>query len=232
MMPIYDDAILRFMKQLTWLGKDIPIIFAGAERAYAQMREFLERERGVKGGSISSDSPMPYPFMAVWRDPFQEEPKMASLGLYRISLYKEEGYGLAMRRPLPMKAKCEVNIYCSDKTQWEFLEFQVRNLFRHGWSWVPVNFEDTRWYQPPNDVYQFAKVLGKQDVLFYEEGLTDNSQLENSGLQQRTLRFTLNFSIYGWLPYQPYTVPLVHKITVTTKDLPDENPVFENKVEI
>lgn len=218
MMELYNDALLRFMSQIRWQGKPVPSVFAGADRAYSAIKDWLEKERGIRISTSAGEASVPYPFMAIWREPFQENAPLVSSGIFRIPSFPNAGYGFAMRSPRPVKARCDVNIYFKDKTQAEFLELQMRSLFINKISYITVDFNDTRWYQPPNDVYSYAKVLGYQDLLIEEDSLTDNSSLEDSGLRQREIRYTLSFNLSGWIPFQPYMVPLANEVIYEVRE--------------
>jgi hypothetical protein len=231
MMEIYNDAILRFMQQIKWNGKAVPCVWSGGDRAYAQIREWYKRERNVEISVSSGEASIPRPFMAAWRDPFVEAKELSGQGIYRITPNKNSSFGYAMRSPSYVKSKCEVNIYCKDLTQSGIIEFQLRRLFVDGWSGIPVDFTDSRWYQPPNDVFSFAKILGYQDLLLQEDSLVDNSSLEDSGLRQSEIRLTFTFTLFGWIPHQYYSVPVAHGIVCEFIDKVSEETIFKAETE-
>ena len=114
-----------------------------------------------------------------------------------------------MRRPAAIKWTFEVNLYFSSQEQSRHIEFQIFNLFPLSQAWVTVDYTDPKWYEPPNEQFEFAKVLGQQKLYLTKQGLVDNSTLEDSGLSQRELRFTLSGEVRGWIPFQPFAVPVV-----------------------
>lgn len=230
MMEIYNDALLRFFGQIKWNGKSVPAVFAGSDRAHSQIRDWWLRERKIEISTSAGEASIPYPFMAIYREPFQEAKEMVTNGIFRISSNISEGYGFAMKSPRPVKATCQTNFYCKDRTQMEILEFQVRSLFQGNTSWIPVNFTNPKWYQPPNDIFSFAKVLGYQDLLIEEGGLSDNSTIEDNGLKQREIRFTLSFTLYGWLPHQAYMVPLAKNYVCELREASSEELLAETSL--
>ncbi len=213
MLNLYDDALVRFFQQLRWQGSIIPIVVAGADRAHAQVKEWLKENKDLKISQACGETALPYPFIAVNLEPFIRDPELTNPGLHRnFAMQTEAGYGFAVRNPRAVKAPMEINFYFSSQEQSRHVEFQYYTLFPLDQAWVDVDYADPKWYLPPNEVFEFAKILGQRQLRLTVQGLVDNSSLEDSGLNQRELRFTLSGELYGWIPFQPYAVPIAQSL--------------------
>jgi hypothetical protein len=217
MLSIYDDALIRFFYQIKWGGRIIPVVLAGADRAHAQVKDWLEKNRGIFKSRSQGDTALPYPFIAVWKERWKEYSELVNPREIRMA-DGELGYGYAMRSPRPVQAGVDVNIYCYDLEQCAHIEMQILQLFPQNHAWIPIDYGDTRWYAPPNEGFSYAKILGQQKIRFVMEGLTDNSKLEDAGLGQREVRLTLSGNLFGWIPFQPYAVPVAKFIEVQLAD--------------
>ena len=213
MLNLYDDAVVRFFSQLRWQGPVLPVVVAGADRAHAQVKEWLLLNKDLEVSKACGETALPYPFCAVELAPFVSIKALENPGVYRhFAMLPEAGYGFAMKKPRPMKSTIAVNFYFSTQEQSRHIEFQLLNLFPQDQAWVDVDYTDPRWYEPPNQGFEFAKVLGQKKLRLTTQGIVDNSLLENSGLAQRELRFTLSGELYGWIPFQPYAVPIAKSV--------------------
>lgn len=214
MLTLYDEALVRFFQQIRWQGRLIPVVVAGPERAHAQVKEWLKVNNNLEMSQACGDRAMPYPFIAIYLGLFDEEPKLANPAIYRHVPDPRIGYGFAIRRPKPIKAQADVNVYFSSREQARHIEAQIHNLFPEKYAWVDINFDDARWYTPPNEGFQFARMWGQQMARIEHSGLVDNSSLEQSSLNDREIRYTLTCILHGWMPYQPYAVPLVNSFEI------------------
>jgi len=212
MLTIYTEALLRFFSQIRWGGRPVPVVNSGPSRAHAHIKEWLEKQRGIKVSKASGEQTTPYPYIAVWRDPFAPVAELQSPATYRFAKDIEHGYGFSMRKPKAVKAGIDVNIYVKNVTQRDFIEYQFHTLFPQGHGVIPIDYGDTKWYKSPNEPFAFAKVLGKQYLRITLDSLTDNSTLEDGGLAGRTIRLTATGDLFGWIPFQPYAVPLVYTL--------------------
>lgn len=217
MLTIYQAALVRFFSQIKWGGSIVPVVLAGPDRAHAQVKDWLHKNKGIILSQADGETATPYPFIAVWMARFQTETLLVNPRHYRI-VNPQEGFGYAMRKPEAVKAAVDVNIYVEDLEQSNHLELQIRNLFINKHAWVTVDYDDPRWYEPPNDVFQFARILGQQKLRLVEEQLVDNTVLENSGLSGKEVRMTWSGEFFGWIPFQPYAVPVAETIEITLND--------------
>jgi hypothetical protein len=209
---IYDDALIRFFGQLKWNGAPVPVVKGGADRAHSQAQQWLKKNRGVDRSKAVGATSIPYPFIAIWREPFTPDTALNNPSHYRIPLLPEEGIGVAVQKPQAVTSGVDVNIYTIDLAQANFLLFQLQSLFRLQKAWITIDFADSRWYQPPNNVFKFAQYLGQQKSRINYENVVDNSTVTQTTLDQKDIRHTVSCVLHGWLPYQPYSVPLVHQI--------------------
>jgi hypothetical protein len=209
MLSIYDECVVRFFKQVKWYGREVPVVLAAPDRAFSQIKDWLTKARGEKMSSMMGEKTTPFPFIAVWIDPYQEDSQLFNPNVIRdIGVNPESGYGYAMRAPLPVTAGVSVNIYTDDMRMRRFIEYQLFNLFPQKLGWITVDFGDPKWYTPPDNVMEFAKILGEQKLRFMWESLSDNSTIEDSGLGDRSFRMTLSLTLHALIPFQPYAVPI------------------------
>jgi len=217
MLDVYDDALLRFFRQVIWKGNSVPVVFAGADRAHSKIKEWLEKVRGLKASKAKTAQALPYPFIAIWREIFK--PEMSSPVLLRSGDPERKGYGFAMRRPTEDTSGVDINIYLDDLVQRNNLILQIKQMFANmQTSYIPIDFEDPKWYKPPNDIFEFAKVLGKADAQIDLESITDSSNIEDSGLNSKEIRLTLSCVLHGWTPFKPYKVPSVQEVEFSIRD--------------
>ena len=88
---------------------------------------------------------------------------------------------------------------------------QIELMFAYGnVAWVPINFSDSKWYRPPFDAFQYWKMLGEQKLQLNRSNLVDTSVVAHTGLANREIRYTLACSLFGWIMYPPFPVPIVH----------------------
>jgi len=214
MLSIYDEAMIRFLAQVRWQGQVVPVVIAGADRAKAQVKDWLRDNRGIKISKAHSETAIPYPFMAVQLTPFKTDVTLANPAvLRRFAIQREAGYGFAVRKPKAVTSAVTTNMYFSSREQARHIEFQIYNLFQMEQAWVDVDYTDPKWYTPPNEGFEFAKILGQQSLRLQLQGIVDNTQLEDSGLNDIDYRYTMTCTMFGWIPYQPYAVPLAKSIT-------------------
>lgn len=220
MLEIYDDALIRFFSQLRWKGKAVPVVVAGPDRAHAQIHDWLRKNSTVSPSRSQGEYPTPYPFVAVDREVFKPNSGLYSPALLRnLHILRDEGYGFAVRRPKPVTAGVDVNMYFNDKVQADFFTVILHNLFPFpDRAWIPVDFTDPRWYRPPNDALEFCKIMGQQKLQFDLDSIVDSSSLERAGLERKEIRMTLSCTLHGWIPFQPYAVPLAKTIEIVVAD--------------
>ena len=203
----------------------MPVVSAGADRAYSVVQDWLKK-RGMNISKAHGGFATPYPFISVWKKVFKIEDALHNPGLFRnFARFEDDGFGYAMRKPKPVVADVHVNFYTNTVGQRDYMEMQVHNLFPSNNVLIPVDFEDPIWYQSPNEVFAYAKILGKQNIRLTFSSLEDTSTLENDGLLNKEIRMTLALVMHGWIPFQPYAVPLAQTIEYVVTDMEDNELV-------
>lgn len=228
MLTIYHAALVRFFSQIKWGGSIVPVVLAGPDRAHAQVKDWLQDNKGITLSQAEGEMALPYPFIAVWMTHFITNALLVNPRHYRI-VNSQEGFGYAMRKPEAVTTTVDVNIYVEDLEQCNHLELQIRNLFINKHAWVTVDYDDPRWYEPPNDVFQYARILGQQKLRLVEEQLVDTTTLESSGLSGKETRMTWSGKFFGWIPFQPYAVPVAKTIEIALTDY-DGNEKYSSVV--
>jgi len=218
MISMYTELLIRFFSQITWRRTPVPVVNASPDRAYGAMELWLQQHKKIKANSSRGHMALPKPFVAVWNNVFKETGELRNPSHY-VFKDLETGFATIMKKPKPVKSAVDVNFYLEDITQRNFFEYQIQTLFPDGnLAYVPVDYTSDEWYRPPNEDFTFAKLLGRQNLLLRMDNLADNSALEDSGLSGRTVRMTFTGTLSGWIPFQPYKVPLVYSTALVVCD--------------
>ena len=221
MLGIYKDALLRFFEQLEWSGRPIPLVFAPAHRAHSQIREWLAENRNFHTPLSAGEVAMPYPFGAITKAPFLEDPDRASLGHYRIkSTNREVDHGFVMRVPKDVTSDVDLNLYFDNEIQIDYVVMQLHNIFHNGNGWVTIDFSDPEWYQGPHKQFEYAKMLGEVTLQIDLNDITDSTSTEEAGLNESEFKYTVGCTLHGFIPLQPRAVPFAKGLTI---DLVDQN---------
>lgn len=213
MLGIYEEALVRFFSQIEWRNK-IPVVYAGSDRAHGTVAKWLKINRNIETSQLGGALPIPYPFAAVWRSRFTDDIPRRSMYHHRgFCKDIENGIAMTMRTPKSVVCDFDVNFYFDDELQMENIEWQIHNLFPDQVAWVTVDYKDPKWYEAPNERFTFAQVLGEQRIQLDLNNLVDSSSIEQSGLDQNEFRMTLSGNLHGYIPFQPYSRPIVKEVT-------------------
>ena len=108
-------ALRDFFQQAVWNGKRVPVVFAGPDRAHAEMTRVAQRRlRGERTRQQTEDSPIPVPFMSLWIDPPKYAPTWNTPATIRgVTKVIATGNATKMRMPRPVEATVQVDLWCS-----------------------------------------------------------------------------------------------------------------------
>lgn len=246
------DALQRFFSRLTHAGVNpgvddpsavftsrrpntIPIVFASPDRAHEELI-FIMRKRLEETGRPLSDQELSdrlahMPYMSLW---MRQRPQFngAWYNPGRVSFDRDIKTGTAktMPWPRPMKAQVQVDLF-AQQDGGEFIAqnvlAQTELMFRSGYLvTLPVNWSSAKWYKPPFNILEHAKVLGQTRIrLYLEHGWEDNTELE-FGDASKEVRMTWLGRVEGYIPYPPNEARLTREIRYELIDNSDEdNPV-------
>lgn len=229
--PLY-FAVRSFFRQATHLGSEVEAVFARPDRAFQEMsRVYKKRLEGAKvqkgekpGAGVAAtnqaieDRPFPLPFMSVWMPQFPFDPRHFNPGRWVVSKDTASGTAVTMRMPRPVLAPVTVELWTETTLEAGRIVPQIDLRFVAESAYLPVDWTDTRWYRPPFNILEHAKVLGKTRVrLIAEPGWVDNSELEE-GDGRKITRTTWSGKLEARIPYMPTEARLVRTVNFQVYD--------------
>jgi len=196
MFRVYDRMMHNWATDIAvWKGRQVPVVMASPDRAFAAIRELLRRE-----GYLPPDMDIrviPLPFISISRgDP---TPRLHEWQYRRIPI----GYTDESKRwyesapwPQPMNIPYAVELWSkyfqtdSAMTDMFLRQFRstyayanARHMLPYGWKFTPIKFES----------------------------YADNSELEGGG-SDRITRHTLNVTVEGLLFFYPEETLVAQKV--------------------
>jgi len=228
-------AIKSFFAQAKWAGKQVPVVFAGPDRAHAELTRVTQRR--LQGDqSLTSrtrqqieDSPAPRPFMSLWIAPPKYDPKWNTPATIR-GFQKDERAGTAkkMRFPRPVEATVQVDLWCGEAGHLiaQSVEPQVELRFVTGeMVGLPVDWSLEKWYKAPFNVLEHARDWGRTRLKLYTDGWDDSSNLE-FGEGAKEVRRTWSGRMEAYIPYRSEEARLVRLVNLEILNLADDPPTL------
>jgi hypothetical protein len=215
-------AIKHFFAQAKWAGKPVPIVFAGPDRAHAELTRVTQaRIRGKRTRQQVEDSTAPRPFMSLWIESPKYDPKWNTPATIR-GYQKDEQTGTAkkMRFPRPVESAVQVDLWCGEAGHLmaQSIEPQIELRFVTGdMIGLPVDWSLDKWYKPPFNVLEHARDWGRTRIKLYTEGWSDSSDLE-FGEGSKEVRRTWAGRMEAYIPYRPEEARLVRTINLEILD--------------
>lgn len=178
----------------------------------------------------SEDRPAPVPFMSLWMQPGKFDPARFSPATIRgYERDIESGTALNMRWPRPVNFEVQVDLWCGSAGGHNIaqqIEGQTELHFLAESVYLPVNWNDARWYKPPFNVLEHAKVLGQTRARLVSEGWADNSEIE-AGEGSKEVRRTWTGRLEAQIPFKPEEARLVRSFVFAVYDNTNpETPVL------
>lgn len=222
------DPIREFFSQAQWGGQDVVTVFAAPDRAHTQASRVFARRLGLKVQQVE-DQPTPVPFMSIWRSHPQFEPQRDSRAIIRgINRNMKAGTALKMRFPQPQACDIQVDLWCGEGGARisEVVAAQIDVLFPAESVYLPIDWSLDKWYKPPFDVFEHAKVYGRTRArLVRAQGWTDNTNLEYAA-GNKEVRLTWQGRYEFYLPYRPEEGRIVRDLNIDIFDQ-DSNALLE-----
>lgn len=226
MQAVFVEAVKDFFGRTKHVGAPVPVVFASPDRAFDELTRIAKRraQGKVKGKETEQqieDRPAAVPFMSVWMPPFKFDPSRFSPAKIRgFDRDLKAGTAKVMRWPRPVLMDVQVDLWCgSDGGHLiaQQIEGQVEMLFVAESAYLPIDWTQPKWYRPPFNVLEHAKVMGKTRVRLIADGWTDTSDLE-VGEGPKEVRRTWAGRLEAFLPYRPSEGRLVREIMVEIND--------------
>jgi len=222
-------GIRDFFRQAKWNGVRVPCVFAGPDRAHAEMTRVTQKLlRGQRTRQQVEDSPAPRPFMSLWIDPPKYNPTWNSPATIRgVTKDIATGNATKMRMPRPVEASVQVDLWLPEEggnLVAQSIEPQIELRFTTGdMVGIPIDWTLAKWYKPPFCVLEHAKVWGRTRLRLYTEGWSDSSNLEFAEGAKETRR-TWAGRMEAYLPYRPEEARLVRTLNWEILNAADEPP--------
>jgi len=218
MVPPVDEAIKGFFSRLKWGGKEIPVVYAGPDRAHGEIRRYLAK-RGRVSLEQAKEMRIPYPWCSVWSEGAEFDPMRFNAGRARnINTDYTLGITKSMRAPKPFKMLVQADLWCKDHRQAKLLETQLHFMFWDDETTLPMNFADSRYYREPYQMPEHMRIMGETRMWLKMMGaLTDNSDLETQG-QDREIRKTFSGEARFDLPHVPYVLKIARTLALSLVD--------------
>jgi hypothetical protein len=181
MIRKYDDAVLDFLKVDVW-EKPIPIIFAGPRREYGNQ---IELGSETSFSSYMSNT-VKLPAMSLQRTDWQLAMNRFTAAKARHLKYSDDLNMIAQAPvPAPYDIGYQLDIWAKYRADANALVEQVLVKFARPYISLEVDL---------------GEAWGIRRVQLRNDGVSDNSELEVDGEQERNLRHTVSLVLEGWLP--------------------------------
>lgn len=197
------DPVREFFSSAQWDGKDVVTVFASPDRAHTQASVAFAKRLRLKRQQVE-DGATPVPFMSIWRSAPQYEASRDNRSIIRgINKNIKTGTALTMRFPQPQACDIQVDLWCGENMKMsEVISAQIDLMFPADCVYLPIDWTLDKWYKPPFDVFEHAKVYGKtRGTLSRSQGWTDNTALEYAA-GGKDVRLTWSGRYQFYLPYR------------------------------
>ncbi len=188
--------------------KPLLCVFATPERAFAQVARQIARRRNLpkeEEDVILKNIPLPIASISRGIGKFDHE-RYVRCYLQKCAYDLKLNKLVGTQRPLPYTFPFQVDLWSRELQTLDDLTVQAMIWLRANEFWMTVKHPEP---------------IGDVNVLCLFDNIVDNSVLE-SETEQRTLRRTLNYNVFGWLVYDPEYYGFVEKITIEHYDLETE----------
>jgi hypothetical protein len=208
MLDPIDEAVKAFFRRLLWAQDPIPVVYAGPDRAHAEIRRWLSKKENVPL-SKAEHLNIPYPFCNLFIEwPSFDPTRFSPHRIRGIQMDEESGVAKSMKFPKPQTAGVQADFWCKTIRQAEVLAVQLELQFHDDETLLHVNWADSRWYEGKSGLPPHLAILGDTKFWLKMTGpLSDNSDLETKG-KDKEIRMTFSGEIRYYIAHVPY----LHKI--------------------
>ena len=221
MFTVYSEAVQGFFRRLKWLGRPVPVVYAGPDRAHGQMKKYLASRMGSSTGKKIEElikeideAKIPRPFISVFMTLAGYDASRFTPFVHRgIAIDVEEGTALSVQAPRPENITVQADMWAGD--DWhcgDSLAFQLKSMFNADDTPLFVDFTDPAFYLPPYQIPEFCKLMGKITCRLTDGGINDTSQYTGARGVPKEVRQTFSGNLEGWLPRMPYKGELVRSM--------------------
>jgi len=200
------SPLREFFGSTQWNGQSVPTVFGAPDRAHTEITRITkQRMQGKLTRQQIEDGATPVPFISIWRGMPTYDPARHNRATLRgINVDRKAGTALKMRFPKPMQSDIQVDLWCGvggGKIA-EVIAAQTEMLFPNESVYLPIDWTLPKWYKPPFDVFEHAKLYGRtRGHLTQTQGWTDNTSLEFAeGGKQVRLTWSGRYDFY--IPYR------------------------------
>lgn len=190
--------------------KKVTTVFATPERAFAQVAKQMKRHTSSLAGISDADliKNIPLPILSVSRLAGNvDQNRYIRYHYKRLQYTDDETKYVGAQRPQPWTFNYQVDSWARELQTLDDLQNQMILWLRSTEFWMYVN------HPVP---------IGRVNCLVEFDGMTDNSVLETDS-EQRALRRTYSFKVYGWLCYVPQEYGIVEQINLDYYEYDDDN---------
>jgi len=234
MITPYQDSLLKLFRRLKWLGQSVKVVYAGPDKAHAQILQYYKHLAASKTGKRVDEirlefeeASVPRPFISVQLNLAGYDGDRFSTHVHRgIVIDEEKGIGLSVQTARPENFTVQADMWCGD--DWHLanaLTGQLKSMFIADDLPLFVRFNDSKYYAPPYSTPEHCRYMGDITCRLTDEGITDNSQVTGSTATPKEIRKTFSGTLYGWLPRVPYEVRLAKQFRYTVEDDSSVPPV-------
>ena len=196
----YDKAVIDWVHSAQYNKRPLPCCFASPERAFAQMQRLLE-ERRVGAKTI------PLPFASVHRIADMYDPlRFNNTYQERVAANADFTTWYGMERPLPFTFTYQIDLWA--RLIHDLNDLTTQFLLRHRADELYLTVDHP--VIPTPDLKDGPRRL---IVLTLYRGANESSEVE-PGTDQRVIRKSLTYDVFGWRCFEPDEIPSV--ITVIT----------------
>ncbi len=163
--------------------------------------------------------------MSLWMPPPKFAQEWYNPGRVIVDKDIQKGTARVMRWPRPMSSTVQADLWVGGdggNLMAQQLEAQIELQFPADKVFLPVDWADPRWYRPPFNVLEHARVLGPTRITLTSQGWDDNSDLE-FGEGMKSIRRTWSGEVLGYIPYPPQEARLVRTVRYALYDATDED---------
>lgn len=229
-VPFYHSVRQFFRDNARWAGREVPIVFAGPDRAHQEIRRIMaERETSRPGVAetelANEDRPVPVPFMSLLITPPKFDAPRFNPHRFVIAKDTKSGNAKKVRYPHPVQSQVQVDLWCGSAGGdliAQSIEPQIELMFFGAHRALPVDWADKRWYRPPFNVSEHAAWMGKTGIVLYTEGWEDTSDLETAE-GPKEVRRTWRGRLDALVPFRPEEARLVRTVPLDIELGLDEN---------